>query len=106
MKPLDDHPIDKIQLDHERCSFRKGSQDIVNDLPPPPPQLLDQDDDDIDAPCPIAIPSYYPHRPVVSYPRNVAPDEGKNLILPFLLHRSVVGHPASYLSSQAPLRDV
>ena len=46
MKPLADHPIDQIKLDHERCSFRKGSQDIENDLPPP--QLLDQDDDDID----------------------------------------------------------
>lgn len=75
MKPLDDHPIDKIKVDHERSSFRKGSQDH-DPLPPPPPQLLD--DDDIDVPSPIAIPSYSPYRPVVSYPRNVAPDDGKD----------------------------
>lgn len=79
MKPLDDSPLDHLNVDHERGSFLNGSDD--DDDFPPPPMIVNRDDPYLDYPddnrTPTPTPPPSPGMSPFSPPRSITPVDGE-----------------------------
>ena len=94
MRPLEDSPLDHMNIDHERSSFLNGSEADPDDFAdlPPPPMIDSKGDPYLDYPDDNRTPTPPPSPDVSPFntPRPVTPENGESRDFDLLHDRFVV----------------